>query len=157
MCYNSGQGSGQTIIHQRGESYVTSNTVAKKRPFGVTLLAILAGVAAVLAAIHCLQALGILPYNLTGAVKMHSVNLWNAFMWGLLVWVYVWLVQMLWRVDPQAWLFLAVITVFNLILALWGWQGLPHGRTYGVSFVLNALILIYIMLPSTKRAFGTAK
>ena len=31
-------------------------TVVKKRPFGVTLLAILAGVAAVLAGIHALEA-----------------------------------------------------------------------------------------------------
>jgi hypothetical protein len=136
---------------------MSQQAVAKKRPFGVTLLAILAGVAAVLAAIHCLQALGILPYNLTGAMKVRSVNLWNAFMWGLLVWVYVWLVQMLWRVDPQAWLFLAVITVFDLILAVMGMAGSATWSDYGVSFVLNALILIYIMLPSTKRAFGTAK
>jgi len=33
-----------------------------------------------------------------------------------MVWVYVWLVMMLLDVDKQAWLFLAVITVFNLIL-----------------------------------------
>jgi len=136
---------------------MSQQAVAKKRPFGVTLLAILAGVAAVLAAIHCLQALGILPYNLTGAVQVRSTNLWNAFMWGLLVWVYVWLVQMLWRVDPQAWLFLAVITVFDLILAVMGMAGSATWSDYGVSFVFNALVLIYIMLPSTKRAFGTAK
>jgi len=27
-------------------------------------------------------------------------------MWALMVWVWVWVVQMLWRVDKQAWLFL---------------------------------------------------
>ena len=46
--------------------------------------AMLAGVAAVLAGIHALQALGISP-DLIGPVKLHSANLWNAFMWGLLV------------------------------------------------------------------------
>ena len=34
----------------------------KERPIGVTILAILAGVAAVLAAIHALQFLGIFPF-----------------------------------------------------------------------------------------------
>ena len=38
----------------------------KKRPFGVTVLAILAGIAAVLAAVHALQSLGIFPYVLGG-------------------------------------------------------------------------------------------
>ena len=133
-----------------------ATTVVKKRPFGVTLLAILAGVAAVLAGIHCLQALGILPYAI-GPVKLHTFNLWNAFMWGLLVWVYVWLIQMLWRVDPQAWLFLAVITVFNLVIDFMRMIGSAAWSDVSVSFILNAIILIYIMLPGTKRAFGTAK
>ena len=34
----------------------------RARPIGVTILAILAGVAAVLAAIHALQFLGIIPF-----------------------------------------------------------------------------------------------
>jgi hypothetical protein len=131
-------------------------SAAKKRPFGVTLLAILAGVAAVLAGIHALQALGIFPYMI-GPVKLHAFNLWNAFMWGLLVWVYVWLVQMLWRVDPQAWLFLAVITVFNLVIDFMMMIGSAAWSDVSLSFIVNAIILIYVMLPGTKRAFGTAK
>ncbi len=55
-----------------------------------------------------------------GPIDFKTFSLWYALMWGLLVWVYVWLVQMLWRVDPQAWLFLAVITGFNLILDFFG-------------------------------------
>jgi hypothetical protein len=76
---------------------------------------ILAGVLALIAGIHTLQSLGILPWAI-GPFSVRAFSLFNAFMWGLLVWVYIWLIQMLWKVDPQAWLFLAVITVFNLIL-----------------------------------------
>ena len=89
--------------------------MSKDRPIGVTVLAILAGVAAVLAALHALQALGIFPY-LIGPFTVHSFSFWSFLMWALMVWVWVWLVQMLWRVDKQAWLFMGVITVFNLIL-----------------------------------------
>jgi hypothetical protein len=76
-------------------------------------------------------------------------------MWGLMVWVYFWLAQMLWRVDRSAWMFLAVITVFNLILAFT--EILTSATTtfsdVSVSFILNALVLIYVLLPGTKRAF----
>jgi drug/metabolite transporter (DMT)-like permease len=126
---------------------------SSKRPFGVTILAILAGVLAVLAGIHTLQALGILPFAI-GPFSIRAFSFFNALMWGLLVWVYIWLIQMLWRMDPQAWLFLAVITVFNLIL---DFVMMLSGSTWSdvsISFLINALILIYVMLPGTRRAFG---
>jgi hypothetical protein len=127
-----------------------------KRPFGVTLLAILAGIAAVLAGIHALQSLGILPF-VFGPFKVHAFSFWNFLMWSLMVWIYIWLIQMLWRLDPSAWLFLAVITTFNLILDFMVMLG--NDTTFSavsLSFLLNALILIYCMLPGTKRAFGKA-
>jgi hypothetical protein len=124
----------------------------KSRPFGVTVLAILAGLVAVLSGVHALQALGIFPYVI-GPFRVHDFNFWSFLMWALLVWVYVWLVQMLWRVDKQAWLFLAVITVFNLILDFTVMLGQGAWSDVSLSFLLNALILIYIMLPGVKRAF----
>ena len=124
----------------------------KSRPFGVTLLAILAGLAAVLAGIHALQSLGILPFFI-GQFSVHAFNFWSFLMWALMVWVYVWLVQMLWRVDKQAWLFLAVITVFNLILDFTVMLGAGEWSDVSLSFLLNGIILIYVMLPGVKQAF----
>ncbi len=126
----------------------------KKRPFPVTLLAILAGLAALFAGVHLLQALGILPYVI-GPIKMRDFNLWYAFMWALMVWVWVWLVRMLWNVDRQAWLFLAVISSFNLIL---DFVALLSADTQfadvSISVIINAIILGYCLLPGTKEAFG---
>jgi hypothetical protein len=127
---------------------------AKQRPFLVTLLAILAGIVGVVSVIHALQGLGILPY-IVGSFKVRNFDLWYAFTWGLMAWIYFWLVQMIWRMDKSAWLFMAVITVFNLILDFT--TMLTSNATFSdvsVSFILNALILIYVMLPGTKRAFG---
>ncbi len=124
----------------------------KSRPFGVTVLAILAGIAAVLAAVHALQSLGIFPFMI-GPFSVHAFSFWSFLMWALMVWVYVWLVQMLWRVDKQAWLFLAVITVFNLILDFTVMLGAGAWSDVSLSFILNAIILIYVMLPGVKRAF----
>ena len=127
----------------------------KERPFGVTVLAILAGIAAVLAAVHALQSLGILPFMI-GPFSVHAFSFWSFLMWALMVWVWVWLVQMLWRVDPSAWLFLAVITVFNLVLDFMVMLGQGQWSDVSLSFIVNAIILIYVMLPGVKKAFSTS-
>jgi hypothetical protein len=127
--------------------------MTKSRPFGVTFLAVLAGIAAVLAAIHTLQFLGILKFNVA-FLSVRVTNIWYAFMWALMVWVWVWLVQMLWKVDYQAWLFLVVIATFNLILDAIYLLGDATFSMLSVSMLVNALILIYCMLPGVKEAFG---
>jgi hypothetical protein len=127
----------------------------KKRPVGVTILAVLAGLLAVLAGIHALQSLGIIGYAI-GEFKIHAFNFWSFLMWALVVWVYIWLVQMLWNMDKQAWLFLAVITVFNLILDSMVMLGAGEWSDVSVSFLLNAIILIYVMLPGVKKSFDVA-
>ena len=155
MCYNSSRS--RTNHHlAKGESYATSNYFVKKRPFGVTLLAILAGVAAVLTGIHALQALGIFPYAI-GPVKVHAFNLWNAFMWGLMVWVWVWLIQVLLAGRSPG---LAVPGGHHRIQPHHGLHDDDRvGHLVGCDLLLhrNPIILIYVMLPGTKRAFGTAK
>jgi hypothetical protein len=128
----------------------------KHRPFGVTLLAILAGIIGVMAAIHTLQFLGILPFFI-GPVSFKTFNLFYAIMWGLLVWVYIWLVQMLWRVDPSAWIFLVIITLFNLTVDFIAMLGSSTWQDVSVSFLLNGIILIYCMLPGVKKAFEADK
>jgi hypothetical protein len=122
----------------------------------VTILAVLAGIAGVIAVIFALQGFGILPYFI-GPYKIRNFELWYGLMWGMMAWIYFWLTQMLWRVDRQAWLFMAVISVFNLILDFS--TMLFSNATFSdvsVHFILNALILLYVMLPSTKRAFDVA-
>jgi hypothetical protein len=119
----------------------------KKRPFVVTVLAVLAGVMVAISFYFALRSL-----HLTSFL---NANWWNAFMWALLAYIYVWLVQMLWKVDPQAWLFLAVITTINLIFGFIEMAGALGWTEVSATFILNGLILIYVLLPSTRRAFGT--
>ena len=126
-----------------------------QRPIGVTILAVLAAVVAVLAAIHALQFLGIIPFFI-GPVAIRTFSFFYALMWLLLVWVYVWLVQMLWRVDPAAWMFLVIITIFELIFDVIALLGGSSWQNVSVSFIVNAIILLYVMLPGVRIAFGTA-
>ena len=125
----------------------------RQRPIPVTILAIVAGIAGVVAVIFALQGLGILPYFI-GPLKVRNFELWYGLLWGMMAWVYFWLAQMLWRVDRAAWLFMAAITIFNLVLNFASM--LTSDTTFSdvsVSFIFNALVLIYVMLPGTKRAF----
>ena len=130
----------------------------RERPFGVTILAILAGIAAILSAIHALQFLGLFPIVIGQNVAVRTyISFWYALMYGLLFWVYIWLVQMLWRVDPAAWMFLVFITVFELIFDIISMFGATTWQDVSVSFIFNALVLLYVMLPGVREAFGTAK
>ena len=128
-----------------------------KRPIGVTILSGLAALAGVLALIRTLQFLGIFQFNLyLGPFQFdfRAFNFWSALMYGLLAYVYFWLTSMLWNKDPSAWLFLAVITVFNLVLDLMLMIGQGEWADVNLNFILNAIILIYVMLPGVKKAFG---
>src|SRR5215470_385246 len=111
----------------------------KERPIGVTILAILAGLAAVIAAVHALQFLGIIPFLIgPSGYKVHFFSFWYTLMYALLVWVYVWLTQMLWRVERQAWLFLVMITLFYLILDFFLLFGATSWDDVAVSVIFNA-------------------
>lgn len=132
-----------------------STATMKERPIGVTILAILAGVAAFFAIVHALQALGIIPYFI-GPFAVRSFSFWYFLMWALMVWVYVWLVQMLWNVDPSAWMFLAMITIFNLVMDFIVLvTSTTEWTDVNVSIIVNVVILAYCMLPGVRSAFGT--
>jgi len=124
------------------------------RPIGVTILAVLSGFLAVLAILATLNWLGLVPWFGPGPA-IRTFNLWYALLYGLLAWVYIWLTQMLLRMDKSAWLFLAVITVFNLTIDFVTivTSNMPVTDRTTVSIVVNSLILIYIMLPGVRKSF----
>jgi hypothetical protein len=125
------------------------------RPIGVTILAALAGVALLLSIVHLLQAIGIIPYFI-GDISIRSFNLWYVLMWGLMVWVWLWVVRALLAVDPSAWLFLLIVSGFNLIFDFFTLIQTPDSlqQDIAASFVINLVIFGYAMLPTTKASFG---
>jgi hypothetical protein len=129
--------------------------MSKSRPFGVTILAILAGIAAFFAVLHTLQMLHLFPISgPLGVFSFFTFDLLGALLWGLMAAIYIWLVRMLWNLDPQGWLFLVIIAIFNLILALVSILGRSSFQAMLPSILVNGVILIYCLLPGTKEAFG---
>jgi peptidoglycan/LPS O-acetylase OafA/YrhL len=127
--------------------------MSKKRPLGVTILAVLAALAAVAAIIHTLQMLHLWPISF-GPVRFFTFSLIGAILWGILAAIYVWLVRRLWSVDPQAWMFLVILSVLNLVLDLVSILGQSSVQAMLPSLLVNGIILIYCLLPGTREAFG---
>jgi hypothetical protein len=117
------------------------------------LLAILAGLEAVVAAWHTLQYLGILPVTL-GRLQFYGVDLLGAVLWGLTTAVWVWAVVNLWRLNPQALLFVTLLAGWNLILAIASWLGASDLQAVLPALLLNGIILIYALSQRTNQAFG---
>jgi hypothetical protein len=124
------------------------------RPFGVTLLAILGSLAGIVAAYHTLQYLHILPFSL-GGLSFYGFDLWGALLWGILAVIYAWVVSMLWTVNPQGWLFVVILSSLNLILAVLSIIGQSTLSAVAPAIVVNGVILLYALLPGTRRAFGS--
>ena len=124
------------------------------RPLGVTILAALASVALVLSIVHLLQAIGIIPYFI-GQFSIRDFNVWYVLIWGLMVWVWLWVVRALLVMDPSAWLFVLIVSGFNLTFDFFTMISTTTMTTdLTISFLLNLVIFGYAMVPSTKRAFG---
>jgi predicted flap endonuclease-1-like 5' DNA nuclease len=74
-------------------------------------------------------------------------------LWGLTAFILIWLVKNLWSLNPQGWLFVVVMAVFDLILAFVSILGQSTLQALLPSILINALILIYCLLPGVKAAF----
>ena len=132
--------------------------MTKKRPLGVIILAILAAIAAIIAIIHTLQMLHLFPISGPfGVFKFYTFDLFGAILWGILALIYIWVTVKLWNLDPQGWLFVAVLAALNLILAFISILGQSTWQAMLPSIIVNGLILLYVLLPGTKEAFGVAE
>jgi hypothetical protein len=123
-----------------------------KRPIGVTILAVLAALGAIMAVIHTLQMLHLWPIYL-GPARFFTFSLIGAILWGVLAAIYIWLVRRLWSLDPQAWMFMVILSVLNLALDLISILGQSSFQAMLPSIVINGIILIYCLLPGTRKAF----
>ncbi len=126
----------------------------RHRPIGITILALLAGLAAIVAAIHTLQYLHLFPFFL-GPMMFFGFDLLGALMWGLMTVVYVWITSMLWNVDPQGWLFLVILSALNIGLALLSAIGGSSLQAELPVLLINGSIQIYCLTPGIKQAFGS--
>jgi hypothetical protein len=129
--------------------------MTQSRPTGVTLLAVLAGIAAVVAAIHTLQFLHLLPFFL-GPVAFFSFDILAAVLRGVLTVIYIWVARMLWELDQQGWLFVVIVAFINLVLDVLAVLGTSTWEAMLPGILVSGAILAYCLWPRTREAFGQA-
>jgi hypothetical protein len=127
--------------------------MTQNRPIGVTFIAILAILGAINALIVTLQYLHILPVYV-GQVAFYTFSLIGAFFWVLIIFFFLWLFRMLWEMQPQGWMFAIIIAGFTLLFDFIALIGGTSWEVLIAGIIVSALILIYCLLPGTKKAFG---
>ncbi len=128
--------------------------MSNHRPFGVTLLALLAGAAALVNIWHTLQMLHLLPVSV-GEHRFFTFDFVGAILFGLLAAIYIWVFLKLWNVSPEGWLFVTILSLLNLILAFVSIIGESTFEAMLPALLVNGLIILYALLPGTRQAFGT--
>lgn len=129
-----------------------------KRPFGVTLLALLAVLGALLGVYHALQYLHLLPISVSsgpGTFQFFGFDLFGALLWGVMVGFWLWVVRLLWNLDPQGWLFAAILSSLSLILGVVSILGKSTVQAMLPSALISGMALIYCLMPGTRAAFST--
>ncbi|MFA9491107.1 MAG: hypothetical protein ACERK1_07745, partial [Anaerolineales bacterium] len=86
-----------------------------------------------------------------------AFNLFGALLWGLMAAIWVWVTRMLWNVEEEGWLFVVALSTLNIIFALFSMLGGTPWEAISTTLFINGLILIYGLLPGTKKAFEVEK
>ena len=129
----------------------------KHRPFAVTLLAIIAGLAGVVAVLDTLRYLGLLPFNIPffgQEISFYGVSIFGAIMVGIVAAIWFWAAAKLWNLDPQGWTFVVVISIVYIIFDVMALIGGTPIESMGLSLGITILALILGLLPGTRAAFG---
>ena len=122
-----------------------------QRTAAITILAILAFVAGIVAVVDVLRYMQWLfsPLSFLGAPFL------GAIMTGIVAIIWFWAAARIWNLDPQGWVFMVAIAAIYLILDVISLIAGTPIELLMPSIVISVLALILGLLPSTKREFGT--
>lgn len=134
--------------------------MTKSRPFAGTLLAIFAGIAALLGIIRAIQMMGWLPFLNPLPLGpeqfwLPNANWFGAIMYVILAFIWIWAARGLWNVDAQAWLFVVILAILYLILDFVDliFNSFTTWQDVSLSIIISAIVLILALLPGTKDAY----
>ena len=131
-----------------------------KRPIGVTILAILAGIAGVAQLWRAGVYMG--WFNFETRRSEHDAARcrdpeWGAVLWTLLIAaIWFWVAAQFWNMRAAGWQFGVFISLFTLI---WGFFALLFGSTVNAEtfpMLLALIVYVYLMWPGVRDAFAQA-
>lgn len=125
-----------------------------KRPVAVTILAVLAAIAGILAVVDTLRYLGLLPIPFLGNLSFFGFSFFGALLSGVVALIWFSVMLQLWRLDPRGWNFVLIISILYLVLDVVAMIGGTPIQALWPSLLVSGLALILAILPGTKAAFG---
>ena len=125
----------------------------QKQPIGVTLLGILAAVAAGVNLYHTLQYLGLIPAYI-GRLAFPVQNFWGALVFGFNTLLWALVAWGLFSFKPWAWLFAIVVAALGLVSAGLALLGGSDFTAILPELIICGIILIYCRTPGVRSAFG---
>jgi hypothetical protein len=126
-----------------------------ERPTGVTVLAVVSLIGAIVMALTALQYLGFVPH-LLGGVAFFGLDPLAAGLFAISAAIFAWLAYGLWRLKPAAWVYTVIHAVVMLIVALLALIGASTLSSMLPTLVINGAILAYTFTPGVRHAFGSA-
>ena len=128
-------------------------SMTRHRPFGVTLLAILAGISALGALWSTLQYLHVIPFTI-GELQFYGFDPLGAILWAVTTLIWIWARAESVEPAPGRLTFITILAGWNVILALISWLGASSFQAILPQLALSLLILIYAFTPQVREAFG---
>lgn len=127
-----------------------------QRTWAVWILIIVAVVAGILAVLDALRYMGWLPVATLGNLNFFIPDIYwlGAGLSALVAVIWFAVARQLYNLNPQGWLFVVVIAVFNLIVLSLALLGQTAWTAIAPAVIVNVIALILGLLPSTKEAFG---
>jgi hypothetical protein len=122
-----------------------------KRTAAIYILAIIAVIAGIVAVVDTLRYLGWLfsPLNFVES------PLYGAIFSAIVAAIWFWAAYMIWKINPQGWLFMVAIAAIYLVIDGFALIAGTPIELLLPSIIISGLALIVGWLPSTKREFGT--
>ena len=127
-----------------------------KRPGIVTILALLAFVAAVLTGYKLLIYLGIVPPSL-GALAFFGLNSLGAIATGIKFVVLLAVMYGLWTMKPWGWLLTVIVAIYGLFLGLLELLSQSALTPVLSSVLIDVLVLLSILSPRARNSFAAAE
>lgn len=125
-----------------------------KRPIGVILLAVGAGLAGLYQLYQMLVYLGIASFDIVGKSISFPDPQWGAALWTLMIAaIWLWVAAGFWNLRAYAVQFGIFISLFTLIF---GFFGLLFGNSYEfqtIPWLLAGGIYLYLSYPGVQQAF----
>ena len=127
-----------------------------KRPGIVTILAILAFVAAVVTGYKLLIYLGIVPPSL-GTLSLFANNSLGALATGIKFVVLLAVMYGLWTMRPWGWFLTLCVSIYGLFLALFEMIGQSSIYLVSGSVLIDLIVLLSIISPRVRNNFAAVE